>query len=263
MKTIKKPQTVQVLEKTVTRRSLIEWLGKATVLTLGGELLAACGHNQAVTTGRASLDDSGWGMPTEEASTEAELSFYPGNAEQTVFKKWPERTVDRQELTELLANWTLRVDGLAERPQTFGFADLLALPRKDQVTDFHCVEGWSVLDVPWQGVHLSEIFQRVLPLPSATHLTITSVGDIYVESIPIEVATESNTVLAYGIDGSTIPLAHGFPLRLVVPRLLGYKYAKHIYRIELTDKAVDGYWVKRGYPYDGYVPASRLREGKY
>jgi DMSO/TMAO reductase YedYZ molybdopterin-dependent catalytic subunit len=94
-------------------------------------------------------------------------------------------------------------------------------------------------------------------------VTLYSAGDIYLESIPMEVAAEPKTMLAYGIDGSTIPLAHGFPLRLVVPRMLAYKNAKYIYRIEFTDKPLDGYWVKRGYSYEGKVPQSRLREGKY
>ena len=58
-------------------------------------------------------------------------------------------------------------------------------------------------------------------------------------------------------------LVHGFPLRVVIPRLLGYKNAKYVERIELTNHAVYGYWVSAGYPYDGEVNPDRLRPGKY
>ena len=71
------------------------------------------------------------------------------------------------------------------------------------------------------------------------------------------------TLLGYGVGGSTLPLEHGFPLRLVVPRLLGYKNAKYLERIEVTDHAVTGYWEEYGYPYEGEVSAERLRPGKY
>jgi DMSO/TMAO reductase YedYZ molybdopterin-dependent catalytic subunit len=70
-------------------------------------------------------------------------------------------------------------------------------------------------------------------------------------------------LLGYGVGGSTLPVAHGFPLRLVVPRLLGYKNAKYLVRIEATDHPVDGFWEFYGYSYDGDVPSERLRPGKY
>jgi DMSO/TMAO reductase YedYZ molybdopterin-dependent catalytic subunit len=252
-----------VSEKTISRRTVVEWLGKATVLALGGDVLAACAGGQAMNNMSADKIDSGLDRETAHETIESEFAFYPGNTDTSLFEKWPERTVESQELADILRNWTFRVDGLTKHPRTFRFSDLLSLRRQDQVTDFHCVEGWSVYDVPWNGLHFSELFKRVEPSPKATHLTLYSVGDVYLESIPIEVAAEPKTMLAYGIGGSTIPLARGFPLRLVVPRMLAYKNAKYVYRIELTDKPVDGYWVKRGYPYEGKVPQSRLREGKY
>jgi len=70
-------------------------------------------------------------------------------------------------------------------------------------------------------------------------------------------------MLAYGVNCSTVPMKHGFPLRVVVPRMMGYKNAKYVYRIELDNKEVFGYWVKWGYPYDAPVPEGRLRPGKY
>jgi DMSO/TMAO reductase YedYZ molybdopterin-dependent catalytic subunit len=163
----------------------------------------------------------------------------------------------------MLANWELEVKGLVKSPKTFSFADVLELPRTDQVTDFHCVEGWSVYDVPWNGIQLSELLAQAGPLPAATHVNFRTVGEKYNESLPLSVALESKTLLAYGVGGSTIPFAHGFPLRVVIPRLLGYKNAKYIHRIELAETPLHGYWIKAGYPYAGEVPQQRLRDGKY
>ena len=119
------------------------------------------------------------------------------------------------------------------------------------------------MDVPWNGVHLREILSLVNPSQDATHITFHTIDGNYNESLPLEVALEPKTLLAYGIDCATLPVDHGFPVRLIVPRLLAYKSPKYVQRIELTDNPIEGYWVARGYDYDGEVPESRLRSGKY
>jgi DMSO/TMAO reductase YedYZ molybdopterin-dependent catalytic subunit len=261
--------------ETVTRRTLLEWLGRATVLTLGADLVAAC---TAASQGGApdlSLKDSTPPQTTDGSlDTSSQLNsdwlvsdggfpFAPGQPGHSVYDGWGERTVDPQQLTQILANWSLTVDGLVEEPLTLSFVDLVDLPRQDQITDFHCVEGWSIFDVPWNGIHLSTLFEAVRPKPEATHVTFHTIGGSYNESLPLSVAKEPRTLLAYGIAGATLPLKHGFPLRLVVPRLLGYKNAKYVQRIELAAGPVNGYWVAAGYSYDAEVPQSRLRPGKY
>jgi DMSO/TMAO reductase YedYZ molybdopterin-dependent catalytic subunit len=120
-----------------------------------------------------------------------------------------------------------------------------------------------VFDIPWNGVHLGELFDLAGVQDSATHVNFFTLGGKYNESLPLDVALERNTILAYGVNGSSLPLRHGFPARIVIPRLFGYKSAKYVERIELSDSPIDGFWVERGYPYDGEVPAERLREGKY
>jgi DMSO/TMAO reductase YedYZ molybdopterin-dependent catalytic subunit len=242
------------------RRTVLEWLGKATVLAIGGELLAACasdGSGSAPAPGRT-------GSPIIDAGCEpADFPFSPGAELHEAYDSWNVRTVDEQDLVEILGSWSLTVDGLVETPVTLSFAEILELQRQDQVTDFHCVEGWSVRDVPWNGVHFSTIFDLVQPLGSATHLTFTSVGDVYTESLPIDVALEPHTILGYGVDCNTLPLNHGFPLRIVIPRKFGYKNAKYVYRITLADAPIQGFWEQYGYGYDADVPEDRLREGKY
>ena len=307
----------EVAQKTVSRRSVIEWMGRSAVLVLGAELVAACetsggatggsdaagGGSDAVSGGAdiwtpsdiggggpdgmapedvglprdegsspgpdaphgedlAGEDAGGPDVPDPDVATTGDYPFSPGGSDGP-FPAWSERTVDRQDLVELLANWELRVDGLVGTPVTLSFAELVQLPRKNQVKDFHCVEGWSVHEVPWNGIHLADLFDLVDPDPSATHVVFHTVGGTYNESLPIDIAREPSTMLGYGIGGNTLPLSHGFPLRVVIPRLLGYKNAKYVERIELTTAPLNGFWVNAGYAYDGNVPADRLREGWY
>jgi hypothetical protein len=283
---------VTVPAPVITRRTLLDWLGASAVLSL-----AACARHQDVPMGSSPASSggadgagdpgyalggtsSGNGLPGGAANRGGGLgaggdgglggagsgptvAFEPGPEPTALVGSWPERTVDPQDLAAVLAEWTLTVDGLVQSPRVLSFAQLLALPRQDQVTDFHCVEGWSVYDVPWNGVHLSQLLALVSPLPAATHLTFHCFGDGYDESLPLDVALEPRTMLGYGVGGNTLPVAHGFPLRVVVPRLFGYKNAKYVQRIEVGDAPVDGYWVRRGYGYDAEVQPSRLRDGKY
>jgi len=268
-----------IADTTTSRRTVLEWLGKGAVLALGAPLLEACA---SLDSGPVSPDDVPPDAPpdadavadmseTSEATPEttdgstdaANFPFRPGDGTLDVYRDWNVRTVDAQDLADILATWRLTIDGMVDNPLTFTFAELTALARQDQVTDFHCVEGWSVYDVPWNGVSFSTLFERVRPRPEATYVAFHTIGEAYNESLPIAVAREPRTILGYGVGGATLPLPHGFPLRVVVPRLLGYKNAKYVQRIELTDRPLLGYWVRAGYPYAGEVPASRLRPGKY
>ncbi|MFA6413651.1 MAG: molybdopterin-dependent oxidoreductase [Syntrophales bacterium] len=226
----------------LSRRDVLEWLGKGAVLALGADLMAACAYAAVAPKG---------------------FSFQPGTRRGGVFTEWPVRTVDTQDLVSILARWRLEISGLVEEPRSYTFSEILTLPRTDQVKDFHCVEGWSVYDVPWNGVALSDILRRSRPTKKATHVNIRTLGGRYNDSLPLSVAMEPRTMIAYGVAGSTLPLDHGFPLRVVVPRLLGYKNAKYVERLELADKPLIGYWVAAGYDLAGLVPQNRLRSGHY
>jgi DMSO/TMAO reductase YedYZ molybdopterin-dependent catalytic subunit len=244
---------------TTERRAVLRWLGSSAVLALGGDLLSAC---VAASRSRAIARDAS-GADTADTETTSAFPFQPAPPDGAIYDDWAENTVDPQSLSDILAGWRLKVDGMVAKPLDLGFADIIGLARQDQVTDFHCVEGWSVEDVPWNGVALSRVLDLVVPAAAATHLTFHSIGGRYAESLPMSVAREPHTLLGYGVGGSTLPIEHGFPLRLVVPRLLGYKNAKYLERIEVTDHSVTGFWEAYGYPYEGEVPSERLRPGKY
>lgn len=239
----------------VTRRRFLNWLGQGAVLSLSGAVLASCA------TERQGRDNGRIVAPGEDP--QEEFPFEEGPSTDPIFEDWRVRIVDQQDLARILESWRLTVDGLVESPQVYSFADLVALNRTDTLVDLHCVEGWSVYDIPWNGVHLSEIFRQVKVLESATHVAFHTITGKYNGSLPISVALEPTTLLAYGIGGNTLPLAHGFPVRAVIPRLFGYKSAKYIERIELIDHRELNFWEKGGYDYTAEVPEHRLRPGKF
>ncbi len=232
-----------------TRRSVVEWLGKGCVLSLAGRGLTACSGGDGTVT---PLQDDGCGQGV--------FDFEPTRCNKMA---WAERTVDPQVLEDILADWQLSVGGMVDNEITLSFDQLVSLPRHNPVVDFHCVEGWSVNDIPWNGVRLSYLLERVGIHPSATYVNFYTIGGKYNESLPLDVALENNTILAYGTHDSTLSVRHGFPARIVIPRLFGYKNAKYVERIELSDTRIEGFWVAWGYPYDGEVDAERLRPGKF
>ena len=260
------------------RRTFLEWFGGASALSLSGLALAcSSGDDGGFAETQPAADTRGGEPPPRVADAGTRRRPPPPRDSGIVFKAttdadtpispWGENTVDPQDELSLLESWTLTVDGLVETPVVLTFADVLALQRQDQVTDFHCVEGWSVYDVAWSGVHMSTLFDLVKPLADATHVTFHCVeapnGIDYDESLPMSICLEPKTLMAYGASDLALPLRHGFPLRCVIPRLHGYKGAKTVDRIELAAGPIDGFWVRRGYPYDAPVEPERLREGKY
>jgi hypothetical protein len=272
-------QNTPVSPVTHSRRTVLEWLGKGATVAALPPALSAC-FPEKNNFACCSPGDSGpavaipGGDDTDSrprdsdtqadgACTDGDFDFAPPSDEPPIYDRWNVRTVDPQDLDELLAGWVLTVDGMVDKPRSYTFAQLLALARQDQVMDFHCVEGWSVYDVPWNGLHIQTLLDAAGPQAGASHITFHTVEGIYNESLPMEVALEPHTMLAYGVCGLTLPLDHGFPLRLVVPRLLAYKNPKYVHRIEVTNRPIDGFWVQRGYSYEGEVPEDRLREGRY
>ena len=149
--------------------------------------------------------------------------------------------------------WRLRIEGLVEQPVTLTYEDLLALPRAEQVSDFHCVTGWSVEDVHWAGVRFRDLLDPARPRPSATALTFVSAERPYVDTLTLEQAHLADAMLAYEMDGKPLSRAHGAPVRVVIPEMYGYKNVKWVERIVVDDHVEPGYWEQRGYDVDAWV----------
>ena len=136
------------------------------------------------------------------------------------------------------AAWRLPVEGRVATPRSFSLADIKALPARTQITRHTCEEGWTAIG-EWTGVPLSTVLDAVGILPTARFVVFHSHDD-WVDSIDLVDALHPQTILAYGMNGRDLPLAHGAPLRLRVERQIGYKSMKYIRRIVVTDEFDDG-----------------------
>ena len=150
--------------------------------------------------------------------------------------------------------WVVTVDGLVDKPLRLDHAAWAALPRRTETADFHCVEGWSVDRLRWGGVAPRTILDMAGLQPGASHVNFHAFGGAYADSLPLSLVDDAQTVLADTLDEQPLPDAHGGPLRLVVPKQLGYKNVKWVVRLEVTDHEVTGYWEHNGYPMDAPVP---------
>ena len=142
--------------------------------------------------------------------------------------------------------WRLNVGGLVTRPLTIDWAGLMAYPPVEQISDIHCVTGWSKLDTRWKGVRLSMIVDRAAPLPAAEHAVVGAPNG-WTTNLPLEELLAGDVLVAYEYDGLPLSAEHGGPVRLLVPRLYLWKSAKWLDRIELTAEERLGFWETRGY----------------
>ena len=145
-----------------------------------------------------------------------------------------------------LKTYTLTIDGTVETPQKLSWSDVLKLPVAESVSDFHCVEGWSVLDCKWQGIRFKEIVNLVKPRKSARSATFEC-ADGYTTSLTLKELSADNVLLAYKLNDKPLEEGLGFPLRLIVPDKYAYKSALWVTRISFTSEKELGYWEKRGY----------------
>ena len=145
-----------------------------------------------------------------------------------------------------LRTYVLTVDGEVEKPLKLNWDAFLELPMVESVSDFHCVEGWSVLNCKWEGVRFRQIIELVKPRENAKFVTFEC-ADGYTTSLSLEELSADDVLLAHRLDGRPLEEGYGFPLRLVVPSKYGYKSALWVTRITFTSKKELGYWEKRGY----------------
>ena len=168
---------------------------------------------------------------------------------------WRLNTVEKPTPAFDPASYRLTIDGLVERPLTLDYQQLRALPAVRQVSDFHCVEGWGVPDVQWDGVRMQTVIDLVKPTSEAGFVTFHSLGDVYRDSLTMHQSRLPDVLIAYDADGEPLSQDHGLPLRLVMPRMFGYKGPKWVTRIEFRDSRDIGYWEERGWRIDAWINA--------
>jgi DMSO/TMAO reductase YedYZ molybdopterin-dependent catalytic subunit len=146
----------------------------------------------------------------------------------------------------ILENFTLTVEGEADNPVKLGWKDFLALPQTVSVSDFHCVEGWSVLDCKWEGVRIRDIEKLVKPRDVARAVTFEC-SDSYTTSLFREELGGDDVLLAHRLNGEPLDEGLGFPVRLIVPSKYAYKSALWVEKLRFTRNKELGFWEKRGY----------------
>jgi DMSO/TMAO reductase YedYZ molybdopterin-dependent catalytic subunit len=135
---------------------------------------------------------------------------------------------------EAFVDWRLTVDGLVARPRSFSLADLRRFPGSSQITSIGCEEGWNYI-AEWSGVALSHVLNLVGAGPQARYVVYRSIQPDWWESIDMADAWHRQTILTLGMNGHELPVPFGGPLRLRVPRQLGYKSLKYVIGLTVTD----------------------------
>src|SRR5436190_10088230 len=152
--------------------------------------------------------------------------------------------------------WRLRIDGLVEKPQSLTYHDLRKLPRAEQVSNFHCVTGWSVKNVHWAGVRFRDLLAAAKPGLDGTVLGLVAAEKPYFDTLTLQQAELHDAMLAYEMDGKPLAREHGAPARVVIPEMYGYKNVKWVERIVVLNQVQPGYWEERGYDVDAWVGRS-------
>ncbi|HEX4772285.1 MAG TPA: molybdopterin-dependent oxidoreductase [Bryobacteraceae bacterium] len=132
------------------------------------------------------------------------------------------------------SDWRLAVDGLVKNPVSFSVSELKSFPSRSQITHVACEEGWSYI-AEWIGVPLSHVLSVVETLPQARYVVYFSMDRDWWDSVDMSDALHPQTFITYGMNDSELPTSFGGPLRLRVPRQLGYKSVKYITRLTVTD----------------------------
>jgi DMSO/TMAO reductase YedYZ molybdopterin-dependent catalytic subunit len=132
------------------------------------------------------------------------------------------------------ADWRLYIGGMVAEPAQFSIADLKSYPSRSHITEIACEEGWSYI-AEWIGVPLSHVLKLVGVQPQAKYVVYSSMEPDTWDSIDMADALHPQTFLCYGMNGSDLPVPHGGPLRMRLPRQIGYKNVKFINHLTVTD----------------------------
>lgn len=152
-----------------------------------------------------------------------------------------------------LEDWRLEISGLVAAPITLDWQAFQDLPQMEDVSDFHCVTGWSRLRNHWKGVAFRHLAEWVVPEESATHVLCTGYdqeprsGIAYTTNLPLRQALENDVLLVHTWEGAPLPREHGGPVRMITPKLYAWKGTKWIKKIEFLNADQKGFWEVRGY----------------
>jgi len=251
---IRRPSDIQPSEITPRDRYLQrrQFIAGASALGLGAAIAALGGRPAKAAPLQASKSPL---STTEEPLTPLkDITSYNNYYEFGTDKNDPVRNAH----TLSIKPWKIKIDGLVAKPADYELDDLIKPSElEERIYRMRCVEGWSMV-IPWVGVPLARLLQRLEPQPSAKYVafeTLVRPAEMpgqrglfqplpwpYVEGLRLDEAMHPLTILAVGLYGETLPNQNGAPVRLVVPWKYGFKGIKSIVRISLTDKQPPTTW---------------------
>ncbi|MCL5256506.1 MAG: molybdopterin-dependent oxidoreductase [Chloroflexi bacterium] len=229
----------------ITRRS---FLTQAVMLVAG---VAAAGLLARV----LSLFAEAISLPQESPTVGAlPPEITPNNKFYIVTKNFVDPTINK-------AAWTLSIGGLVDRPYQLTYDELAAMSSASEYVTLECISnpvgGDLISNAQWRGVRLSDLLLRSGLKPGVQKVSLTAADD-YTDSIPLERAMAPQTMVVYEMSGQPLPMEHGYPARLLVPGLHGYKSVKWVTRIEPVNYNFQGYWEQRGWSDVGTVHTTSI-----
>lgn len=150
------------------------------------------------------------------------------------------------------ATWALEIDGLVERPQMLSLDELRAMPAQVAYRTLECIStnivrgDHLISNQKWRGVRVSDLLAQASPTPEARYV-LWLADDGFTESLPIDVARDVDTWIAYEMGDAPLTVEHGFPARVLIAGRFGMKQPKWLRRMTLSDHDAIGYWEVRGW----------------
>lgn len=164
---------------------------------------------------------------------------------QTTTQKWPVLSYGPTPRFDP-ASWDFRIFGEVIEPRRLSYEEFRALPQSSVLADFHCVTGWSRLENRWAGVLARDVISLVERTPAARYVLIHCEGG-YTTNLSVDDFSAADVIFAHRHDEADLAPEHGWPLRLVVPKLYAWKSAKWVRGVELIRENQRGFWELRGY----------------
>ncbi len=247
----------------VQRRGLVKALAAGPVLLAAPALLAGCDGDAPKGTANAAVtkaDPSAGLYPVKRNLRYRVDRPITSEKNATTYNNFYEfgshKSIHRAAQALSIRPWTVRIDGMVEKPFDIAIDDLLKkMPLEERVYRFRCVEAWA-MTVPWSGFPLKALVDLAKPLSGAKYLRMETFKDPdvargqrqhwypwpYVEGLTIKEAVNELAFIATGLYGKPIPKQNGAPLRLVVPWKYGFKSIKSLVRLSFTDKRPKTFW---------------------
>ena len=218
-------------------RKTVVWASVVAAVALGGKFLLDRARSQV--SNSASFRVAGV-LSTEVTPNE---EFY------VISKNFIDPVIDSE-------RWGLEITGLVERPRTLTYEELVGLPSVERFVTLECISnevgGDLISTALWRGVPLRDVLESAGLKPGILDVAIES-EDGYSESIPVERAMRDEVLVAYEMNGESLPESHGFPARLIIPGFFGLKSVKWLKKIEPVPIDYVGYWQQRGWTDDPVV----------